>query len=117
MSDFTREWAKAQIRNAERRSAAAKRIRQMAEDQKAGQVQRFEQRRAEVLAEGARLRQEQAADTLELYRARTLRGWLASGGDESDFEDAWPNLKDEWLKGQALASASRPLDLGVSVRL
>lgn len=117
MSDFATRWAKQQLAEAEKRSAAAKRIRQMADERKAKERQRFEGRRLQVLDQNARILQEQAADTLDLYKARALRGWVASGGDESDFEDAWPDLKDEWLKREAMASASRPLDLGFEVKL
>jgi hypothetical protein len=65
-----------------------------------------QRRDAEQAREQEQRRREEAAARLTAYRGQAERSWLDHGGTRADFERAWPELKDTWLKKQVATEAT-----------
>jgi hypothetical protein len=85
----------------EKEEAFKKRLEEIRESQAPWRAEQEAKKRAEEqerkkLYEGIRQKQENE------MKGRAQRTWIAAGGTEGEFEEAWPSLRTEMLKRRTL---------------
>jgi len=103
MPEETIEQVKERLRKAdeEKEKGFQKRLKEMDADAQRYQAEKEKEQRAKERAVEKELKEKQEKREQEM-RDSALHSWVASGGSEEDFEEAWPSLKVEMLKRRTL---------------